>query len=177
MNDFSLSNITRKVKRYKLVDDSIKMQEYRLLKQKERQRELVSECQHEILLNLGSKDTLLIGEEKIRCLLCDSVFAKESEKNLFKEQNIIDLTVFSDINEKVLINEIQKFMIELYEEYQNKLTLEEIKTYIVSYVSDFNYYLEQQNLKELGDKFEEDTYEIMCNHKRKIREKRVNKNS
>lgn len=177
MSDFNLLNINDKVRNYKLTDDFIKMAEQKLKENKEKRTKLIGECHHELLLNIGSKDTWLIGEEKIMCLVCNSCFAKDSEKQFYNENNVIDISFLNNINVELFINEAKKYLIELYEEYQNKLSIDEIKYYLLNYLIEFNQFLDEQNLKEMDDEFEEDTYEIMRDYQRKVREKRTNKSS
>ena len=175
MSEFDLSNINNRVRNYKLTDDFIKIAEQKLKESKDRRNELINKCNHELLLNVGCRDTWLIGEEKILCLVCNSCFAKDSEKQFYKENNVIDISFLSNINVEIFINEAKKYLIELYEEYQNELSIDEIKYYLLNYLIELNQFLAKQNLKEMDDEFEEDTYEIMRDYQRKVREKRTNK--
>lgn len=171
MSKFDLSNVNNKVRNYKLTEDFIKIAEQRLKKNKEQRDRLVEQCDHEIILKVGCEDIQLI------CLVCNSCFVKDSKNYSYTDKNIIDVSFLDNINLDVLLQEARKFLIEIYEEYGNKLSIDEIKEFLLNYLIEFNKYLEGQNLEGMGDDFEKDTYEIMRNYQRKVREKRTNKSS
>lgn len=177
MSEFDLLTLNNKIRRYKLNDDFIKIAEYRLKKNKERRAELIGQCHHELMLNIGTREAEKISEDQIVCLVCDSCFAKNSDIHCYDVQKVIDVSSLSYINYNFIVTESKKFLVELYGEYQNKLSINEIKKYLLNYLLELSKVLEEQNIKEMDDDFEKDTYEIMRDYKRKVREKRSNKSS
>lgn len=171
MSKFDLSNINNKIRSNKLTDDFIKIAEQRLKESKAQRERQVKQCNHEIILKVGCENIKLI------CLVCNSYFVKESRSYSNNDKNIIDVSFLDNNNLDVFLQEARNFLIEIYEEYKNDLSIDEIKEYLLNYLIEFNKYLEKQNLEGMGDNFEEDTYEIMRNYQRKVREKRINKNS